>query len=111
MDISREKVMSEKIIILVDEDLEPLIEGYLEKRVEDRVTILQCIEKEDFASIQVLAHKMKGSGGGYGMDFISELGTEIEINAQAGEAEPIRDWMARLEDYLKRLEIHFVEEP
>ncbi len=102
--------MSEKIIVEVDEDLEDLMDGYLAKRLEDIRTITSLLKSKDFSEVQALAHKMKGSGGGYGLDFISEVGVNVEIHAKASEVDPILEWLARLKDYVERLEIHYVEE-
>ena len=73
--------MSEKIIVEVDEDLEDLMDGYLAKRLEDIRTITSLLKSKDFSEVQALAHKMKGSGGGYGLDFISEVGVNVEFHA------------------------------
>ena len=102
--------MSEPILIEVDEDLEDLVESYIAKRLSDRTEILEALKSDDFAFIQGLSHKMKGSGGGYGMDFISELGAECEKAAKAADKKTIEDWMEKLQDYFSRIEITYVED-
>ncbi|MDX2470436.1 MAG: Hpt domain-containing protein [SAR324 cluster bacterium] len=102
--------MSDKIIVEVDEDLESLMDSYLAKRLEDIQTITDLSAEEEFSKIQALAHKMKGSGGGYGLDFISEVGLNLEVYAKSSQPEPIFEWLAKLKDFLERLEVHYVEE-
>ena len=58
----------------MDEDLGDLIPGYLENRKKDVVEILNCLNRRDYETIRSLGHKMKGSGGGYGFDTITEIG-------------------------------------
>jgi DNA-binding NarL/FixJ family response regulator len=59
-------------VVKIDRDLEDLIPGYLEKRLADVTSIREAAGKNDFEMIRVLGHTMKGSGGGYGFDRITE---------------------------------------
>ena len=55
---------TEKIIAHLDSDLRDLIPSYLKKRQKDIKTITQSIKTTDFDKIRMLAHSMRGSGGG-----------------------------------------------
>jgi len=55
---------SEKIRIRVDPVLQELIPGYLENRGKDLLVYQQSLENENFDTIGILGHSMKGSGGG-----------------------------------------------
>ena len=48
---------------------------------------------------------MKGAGGGYGFDEITNLGAAIERAALAGDAGAVEAATAALEDYLARVDI------
>jgi len=96
--------VSEKIIVNIDPDLEDLIPGFLDNRAKDVVSINDMLDKGDFDSIRILGHSMKGAGGGYGFDEITEIGDKIEIAAVAADAAVIREANARLADYLERVE-------
>jgi len=48
---------------------------------------------------------MKGSGGGYGFDTITDLGLLLEKAAKEGRDEDIRLQVERLEDYLRQVKI------
>ena len=50
---------------------------------------------------------MKGVGGGYGFDGLSEIGSSIEKSAKASDLEDISLQLAKLKDYLERAEIVF----
>jgi len=54
----------EKIVVHVDADLDDLIPGYLQNRREDVKAVWQALENQDFETIRVLGHTMKGTGGG-----------------------------------------------
>lgn len=97
-----------KIRAKVDSDLKAFIPGYLANRSSELAVIETCLEQGDFASIKRLAHRMKGSGGGYGFDGITAIGAEMEQAAAADDAVQVRQQAAALQDYLNRLEIIYV---
>lgn len=96
--------MSDKIIVNVDPDLEDLIPGFLNNRAKDVETIGALLEKGDLDAIRILGHSMKGAGGGYGFDMITEIGGKIEDASVAGDVAVIREANAELADYLARVE-------
>lgn len=94
----------EKIIVqITDEDIVDIIPGYLENRQKDLETLKQALN--DFETVRSLGHKMKGSGGGYGLDRISEIGKAVEEAAKAQDLDAIRSGIAALQDFLERVEI------
>lgn len=95
-------------MVEVEEDLEDLIPEFLDNRWEDVHAIGAALECEDFDTIQVLGHSMKGSGGGYGFDLITEIGKSLEAAAKGREEHEIRRWLAELEYVLENVEIVFV---
>ena len=93
------------IRVVADEDIADLIPGYLEHRAEDVAAIHSAIDGGDFEVVRVLGHSMKGSGGGYGFDGVTEIGAALE--AAGKEADPVAAThaLAALEDYLRRVEV------
>ena len=94
-----------KIIVRVDRDLEDLIPGYLENRHKDIKSILVALGREDYDSIRVIGHSMKGSGGGYGFDDITTLGKSIEEAAKNKKYEEIKRHAYELSIYLENIDI------
>ncbi len=97
--------MDGKISVRIDKDLEDLIPGYLENRRKDIAAIGDALTRGDYDAIRVLGHGMKGSGGGYGFDAITNIGRKIEAAAKAGDAAAIRGGRDELVFYLERIEI------
>jgi len=93
------------LIITIDKDLEDLIPGYIENRRMDIASIEAALRKNDFETIRVLGHSMKGSGGGYGFDKITEIGKRIEEAAKAMETGEINRQIAALSEYLSNINI------
>ena len=91
--------------IRVDPDLKDLIPDYLENKGKDLLVYRQALEEDDFDSICVLGHSMKGSGGGYGFNELSNIGRAIENAAKNRDKESIHQSIIDLADFLKNLEV------
>ncbi len=98
----------EKIIVNVDSTIEDLIPGFLENRQEDIKSLYDALKKEDYETIRILGHSMKGAGGGYGFDEITDIGRLIEESAEGKNQEEIKKWVINLTNYLDRVEIVYV---
>lgn len=98
----------EKIVVNVDSDIEDLIPGFLENRQKDVKSIYDALEKEDYETIRILGHSMKGAGGGYGFDEITDIGRSIEESAEGKNQEEVKKWVINLSNYLDRVEIVYV---
>lgn len=101
---SNEK-QGEKIIVHVDAELEDLIPGFLENRRKDIETLQKAMAKGDYETIQKLGHTMKGAGGGYGFDAITDIGRSLEQAAKEKNAEEIRKQVGELLHYLEHVEV------
>ena len=93
------------ILVRIDPDLEDLIPGYLQNREKDIQRMTEALVKSDYETIRILGHSMKGSGGGYGFDDITEIGRSLEGAAKEGNNERIRAIIEELAVYLKQIQI------
>jgi HPt (histidine-containing phosphotransfer) domain-containing protein len=94
-----------KTVVFVDEDLQDLIPGYLENRLKDMEAIQEYLAQGDYEAIRSIGHKMKGSGGGYGFDEITNIGRAMEEAAKIGDREEIQKQTEALKTYLDHIEI------
>lgn len=99
-----------KYRVYIDSDLEALIPQYLTNREEEVEKLKALLEAENFEEIRFIGHSLKGSGGGYGFDYLTELGAELERKAELAEKEELKSTIENLEDYLKNLEIIYQAE-
>lgn len=102
--------IQDKIIIQTSAELEPLIPGFLENRHRDIVTLTSALAKDDFETIGRLGHSMRGVGTGYGFDYISEVGWQLEEAANTRQTAAIDAFIRTLTTYLSRVEIFYIEE-
>ena len=78
---------------------------YLEGRKADVEALRDALGEGNFARVQDIAHKMKGTGSCYGFDQITEIGTRMELAAKAGSATEIDACILALSDCLSRIEV------
>ena len=97
--------MVEKIEVRIDPDLKDLIPGFLDNRAADVAKMRDLLQREDFAQIGLIGHSMKGAGGGYGFDRITEIGAALENAALAADISTIETNVELLADYLHRVEV------
>lgn len=97
----------QSILVTVERDLEDLIPAFMARRHEDVGKLRGALEAGDVETLRVIGHSMKGTGGGYGFDGLSEIGAAIESAAKAGDLARAGEWLARLEDYLARVKVRF----
>ncbi len=96
---------TEKIIVAIDEDLEDLIPGYMNNRRSDIKNIEAALLGNDLETIRILGHSMRGSGGGYGFDPITDIGAALEQAAKDANNEEIKVQTKALADYIDNIKV------
>lgn len=97
----------ERILVEIDPELMPVVPDYLEGRRRDCAEIQRLLASGGMNCIQTLGHRLKGSGGSFGFDEISEIGEALELAAQVSDAEGVRAAVVRLETYLARVSVAY----
>ena len=97
----------EKIIVNIDPDLQNLIPGFLQNRSLDVEKLQLALEDNDIKNLGAIGHSIKGVGGGYGFDLMSEIGANIETAANENNIDAVRENINRLDDYLKCIEVKY----
>ena len=96
---------NERIIIHVDPEIADLVPGFLENRRKDTETMSAALQQGDFETIQILGHSMKGAGGSYGFDAVTDIGKSLEQAAKDKDAEGIQRLVQELSLYLDHVEV------
>lgn len=99
-----------KYRVYIDSDLKSLIPQYLSNREEEVEKLKKLLAAEKFEEIRFIGHSLKGSGGGYGFDYLTELGAELEKKAELAAQKELKSVITDLDDYLENLEIIYQEE-
>ena len=97
--------ISDRIHVAVEDWLKPVVGGYLEKRRGDITKLRDALDRCDFEAIRTLGHQMSGTGGGYGFEPITKIGSALEEAALAGDSARIRASIEDLDHYLSAVQV------
>ncbi len=103
-----ERTEVESIIVQVEAYLERILPRYLVGRREEVVSLLGRTNSDDLDTIRVFGHRMKGTGGAYGLDAITEIGNTLEQAAIHQSINEIEELLDSFLNYLDRLEVIYV---
>ncbi|MDH5194082.1 MAG: Hpt domain-containing protein [Nitrospira sp.] len=98
-------------IVSVDASFEPLIPKFMSNRKKEVGVMQEALTAKDFETIRKVAHGMKGAGGSYGFDRVTDMATTIEQAAKAGDASTIARDLPALGFYLNRVTVRYEECP
>jgi HPt (histidine-containing phosphotransfer) domain-containing protein len=96
-----------KIKVKIDPDLQEIVPGYIEKRKNEIIILNNALLAMDFATLQTMGHKIKGSGGGYGFTQLGSYGAELEKAAKEKNVGKVTEIIKNIEQYLENLEVEF----
>ncbi|HMS85893.1 MAG TPA: Hpt domain-containing protein [Nitrospira sp.] len=94
-------------IVHIDSSFEPLIPRFMANRKKEIVTMRQALSGQDFETVRSVAHGMKGVGGSYGFDRVTELAAAIEQAAKSADATSITRQLHTLEAYVNTIQIAY----
>ncbi|SLM48425.1 conserved protein of unknown function [Nitrospira japonica] len=93
------------ITVTIDPDLEEIVPVFMRNRRRDVGTLRTALDESDFKTVRLLGHRMKGDGGGYGFNTISEIGEVLEQAAIREDRPAITQQTDRLDDFLDRVQV------
>ena len=93
----------EATVTIDDPEIAPLVPEFLELRRADVTAFRTWLHQGAHTMIQSTAHKMKGSGRGYGFAAITRLGGALEVAAHEQDVEAMTRLIDELDDYLRRV--------
>lgn len=91
----------------IDRRLAPLLPRYIARLRDDVRDLRRAAAAGDFDAARFTGHRMAGSGGGFGLPEVSDIGRAIEAAARASETGAIVRWAEALESFLAALEVEF----
>jgi CheY-like chemotaxis protein len=91
--------------VSIPQAIRSIIPQYLQDQRGAATSILVALEERDYQTIRELAHKMRGSGGSFGFDTLTNIGQNLEEAAQSKDQEAVRRWHHELNRYLDRVQV------
>ena len=77
--------------------------AYLKNCRENVVAMNEALDRSDFAAVALLAHNLRGSGGAFGFQAITDIGAGLEQTAESADAEASRNWVFELSTCLDQI--------
>ena len=99
---------SDRVTVRIARDFEDIVPGFLANRRRDIQTLRHALADKDFATIELLGHRMSGDGGGYGLDQISEIGGVMELAAKRQDYAASEQHVKQLEDFLSCVHVEYL---
>jgi PAS domain S-box-containing protein len=93
------------IVVRANPRFADLIPGFLLNRRQDVIVMLDALDRGDFRTVEDLGHGMKGAGGSWGFQRITDIGAALEQAAESTDSDASRRWVGELSSYLDRVEI------
>lgn len=102
---NQKTIIQQHEIVHVDHSFEPLVPKFMANRKREMAAMHQAVAAKDFDTVRTISHGMKGVGGSYGFDRLTEFGATIEQAAQSADAEIIEQQLYTLAIYLDHIQI------
>jgi CheY-like chemotaxis protein/HPt (histidine-containing phosphotransfer) domain-containing protein len=95
------------ILVHANPKVADLVPEFLQNRRRDVIAMLDALERGDFATVESLGHGMKGAGGSWGFQVITDIGAALEQAAKSADSDASRKRVGELSQYLDRVEVVF----
>jgi len=83
-----------------DEEWAEMQEMYINFTSKELEKVQESMDTATMESLRTFGHNIKGSGGMYGFDRVTELGAKIETAANEDKLEDIKSFFKDLNDFL-----------
>ena len=96
--------------VQVEKGMEDAVSAYLDRRRQEVPAYRAALRAEDFETVRMMGHKMRGTGGGYGFPLLTEIGRLIEEAALCRDSGEVAAAVGRLSIYVETVQLDYAEE-
>ncbi|MCE5249917.1 response regulator [bacterium] len=93
--------------VTVPAELREIVPRFIEEMKDFTGIIGSALGQGDTETIRQTGHKIKGTGGSYGFQVLSDSGASIENAARNGDMDEVRSQLLKLTDYLDHMEVFY----
>jgi PAS domain S-box-containing protein len=93
------------ILVRAEPKFADLVPVFLQNCRKNVIAMLDALDRGDFETVEILGHGMRGAGGSYGFQAITDIGAALEQAAESADTDASRKWVGELSRYLDRVEI------
>jgi signal transduction histidine kinase/CheY-like chemotaxis protein/HPt (histidine-containing phosphotransfer) domain-containing protein len=103
------KNTTRRIRVRVEAGMEDVVPSYLDKRRKEIPQYRHALANQDFDTIRILGHKLKGTGAGYGFVDLTSIGAALEQAALRGDIQDIGAKVEEFAQYIDRVALEYPE--
>ncbi len=93
------------ILVRAKPKFEDRIPAYLQNCRENVVAMLDALDRGDFETVTILGHQMRGSGGAFGFQAITDIGAALQHASENADIDASRKSVGDMSSYLDRVEV------
>ena len=97
-------VLEEAALPVLKSSIAEQVPAYMRNCRQNVIDISDALDRVDFEAVTILGHNMSGSGGMFGFQAITDIGTAIQLAAESSDNDASRKWVGELSSYLDRVE-------
>jgi CheY-like chemotaxis protein len=94
----------EPILLRVKSKFSDRIPAYLQNCRQNAILMLDALDRGDFEIVTSLGHQMRGSGGMFGFQAITDIGAALGQAAGGADNDASRKWVGELSNYLDSID-------
>lgn len=98
-------MQNENWIVNVERVLEPVLPLFIEMRWQDLLKFRKCIEQSDYESLKKLSHRLMGTPGAFGFNYIVELAREMEPAIEKKDLPALSNIATKFENFMNCYQI------
>ncbi len=80
-----------------------LKQNYIRRRQEDIINCEAALKNDDFKTIEVVGHQMKGNGLSFGFESIAALGQQLELAAKNKNRDELAELMSKFSEVVAQI--------
>lgn len=90
-------------------ELQPFIEGYLQRREAELMELRILIENRDYDAVGRIAHKLSGNGASYGLFVLTEIARDMQLEIQNKNFDELPIFVDHLHEVLREIRRRMVK--
>ncbi|GAK51500.1 hybrid sensor [Candidatus Moduliflexus flocculans] len=94
-----------RVVVYIEPDFAEFIPEFFEDIRQDIQVMNDALREQDYQEISRVGHSLKGAGGGYGFNTISDIARSLETAAKEGRAEEITLWINKLRTFIDEVRV------
>ncbi len=102
---SGQEEATERIVVRVERELIDFMDDYIHAVKDDCRELILLMKQKDFSGIYRIAHDLKGSGKAYGLELVSQVGTDVCELIHSRNLKAIFEEVKKLVHFIRHLEI------